>query len=190
VITRGCRSIVTAGMAALLLSSGCARHVTKSPETVARLNDGAWTIRRRPPAPPTPVAPLPLRQRPEVQLALRSKEDALGIPRDLSTIDPLLSAYRRDMDAQASARAKVGTGVLVLGLICGGVAGWSLSYALDNSDSFDAQTREAAARLSFWGTALAILAAGEIAAGVTLLARSSNDAPLRSYYRETYGERP
>jgi hypothetical protein len=138
-----------------------------------------------PPAPDI-VIPLPFRDRPEIQEAMRSPADSLRVPTGLYALDPLLTAHRREMDSQASARHAVGAGSIVFGVISGGIAAWAISVGNANVNSSNSQTSDAASRALVYGWILAVLSAGEIIAGVATAASGSDPTPLQSYYRETY----
>jgi hypothetical protein len=135
---------------------------------------------------PAPVGGPRLRDRPSVVAALGSPPDKFGIPADLYGIDPLLVAHRREMESQASARHSAGGGLLVSGLLSVAVSAWALSTASRYSDSSNQSQRDAAGQAGFSGALCGILGLGSMIAGITLLGGSSNSAPIRTYYQETY----
>lgn len=174
---------------AVLSSTGCARLVTVDRESVARRADPTWTIRKDPVshtttegASPSPTATLvPFQARPEVAQALRSRPDGYGIPVDLYKVDPLLAAHRHEMASEASARYAAGTGMIVLGVLAGALAGFDLWYASSHTDN------ARASQLYFWGGASGVLALGCLLGGIAAAARGSDSHPLQNYYSETYG---
>jgi hypothetical protein len=165
---------------------------------VAQLNDGTWKIAKAPPAtaPTTataapadaPVAPLPFGERPEVQEALRSPPDALGVPTALYALDPLLMDYQRERASQLSARRSVGAGSIVFGALFGALAAAGIAFGAHDADSSNQQQSSSGSQTLFWSSALAALSLGEIIAGVAYCASSPDPRPLQTYYRETYAE--
>jgi hypothetical protein len=135
---------------------------------------------------PPPPAPVPFRKRPEVQRALATPTDGLGIPTGLYDVDPVLTAHRRERDAQAQARQTVGGATIVLGAIAGGLGYFSMREAKSRSDAYDSETRDSADNLYFWGGALGVLGLSSIIAGAIMALTFSDRAPLQDYYRETY----
>ncbi|HTB61100.1 MAG TPA: hypothetical protein VLC06_24695 [Polyangia bacterium] len=182
-----------------MVGSGCARLVTLNPLEVAASNDAAWKIRNEPavdplgnrPQPVTPIgaAPIPMRERPEVQQALRSPPDSLGIPGDLYAADPILTAHRNEMRAEESARNHVGAGIVLLGLAFGAYSAWAISTGLKDGDSPDQDRQTSGAQLVASGSIITILALGEVIAGVVMIATSPSTTPLTGYYQETYTDR-
>jgi hypothetical protein len=179
------RTLAAAGVAALLLDAGCARLVTRDPETIAKLDDGAWRIQTLP-ASDAPVTPLPFRARPEVVEALGSPPDDLGVPKALYAVDPLLADHRREMASQAHARHAAGAGTIVFGAVFAGLAAAGLAIGAHNADSSDPDTRSSARQTIIWSSILAPLALGEVVGGIVLAASRSDPRPLQSYFRETY----
>jgi hypothetical protein len=176
---------------ATLLASGCARLVTLDPAIVSKRNDETWSVRSEPKGAPVDAAvvpavvqPLPFARRREVTEALRSAPDALGVPARLYAVDPLLSAHRREMESQASARHQVGAGLLVSGLIFTGLSAWAIAWG--SSHANDPKTQNDSAQLVADGVILGALSLGEIIGGIALAASGSDAGPLRHYYRETY----
>jgi hypothetical protein len=181
-------------LAMVMVGSGCARLVTLNPLEVAASNDAAWKIRNEPAVDPRPVTPIgagpiPMRERPEVQQALRSPPDALGIPRDLYAADPILTAHRNEMRAEASARNQVGAGIVVLGLAFGAYSAWAVPTGVKKGDSPDQNTQSSGAQLVASGSVLGIFALAEIIAGAVMIATSPSATPLTCYYQETYTDR-
>jgi hypothetical protein len=194
---------LTGVLAMALVGSGCARLVTLSPLEVAASNDVAWKIRNEPAVgasvdplgdPPPPVipidtAPIPMRERPEAQQALRSPPDSLGIPTDLYDADLILTAHRNEMRAEASARNHVGAGLVVLGLAFGAYSAWAISAGLKDDNSPDQHTQTTGAQFVASGSVIAIFALGEVIAGIVMIAASPNATPLTGYFQETYAVR-
>src|SRR6185436_3642345 len=112
------------------------------------LDDDAWRIEHQPAA---PVTPLPFRARREVERALRSPPDSFGVPSELYKLDPLLTAYRREMDAQARARRSVGIGHLIGGAIFGGLSAWAILAGRENVNSTDPDVRSSANQAIVYG---------------------------------------
>ena len=187
-----------------IFGSGCARFVTLNPLEVAASNDAAWKIRNEPavdpagdpangparPVTPIGAGPIPMRERPDVQQALRSPPDALGVPRELYAADPILTAHRNEMRAEASARNQVGAGIVVLGLAFGAYSAWAVSTGVKKGNSSDPNTQNSGAQLVASGSVVGIFALGEIIAGAVMIATSPSATPLTSYYQETYTDRP
>jgi hypothetical protein len=183
------------GAVATLLASGCARLVTLDPAIVSQRNDETWTVRSEPkvpvpveaaaaPAAAQVVAPLPFSRRPEVVEALRSAPDDQGIPSGLYALDPLLSAHRREMEAQAKARHQVGAGIIVSGLFTAGLSAWALASGLSYGD--DPRTQNYSSQLIADGVILGVLSLSEVIGGIVLAASSADAGPLHHYHRETY----
>lgn len=181
------RATVLAVIAALS-STGCARLVTVDRETIARRADPTWKIRKNPEAGATteqaslslPPTLVPFHARPEVAQALRSRPDGYGIPTDLYLVDPLLAAHKREMSSEASARHLAGTGVIVLGILAGALAGFNFWYASSHSDN------PKASQLYLWSGVSGVLALGCLVSGIAVAARGSDSHLLENYYRETY----
>ena len=195
-----CPSASMAGVLVLaMVGSGCARIVTLNPLEVAASNDADWKIRNEPavdplanpPRPVTPIgaAPIPMRERPEVQQALRSPPDYLGIPRDLYAADPILIAHRNEMRAEESARDQVGAGIVVLGLAFVAYSAWAISTGLNDGNSLDQHTQTTGAQLIVSGSVIGIFALGEVIAGIVMMTTSPSATALTSYYQETYTDR-
>ncbi len=192
--TRRARHWQLGGAAAMLVASGCARLVTLDPAMVSKLNDETWTVRTVPrhaatdatEVPPVGqvVHPLPFAQRPEVLEALRAAPDNQGIPSSLYALDPLLSAHRREMETQASARHRVGAGVIASGLLTGALSAWVLTSG--HRYLQDPRTENYGAELVTDGVILGMASLSEIIAGIVLEASRSDAGPLQHYYRETY----
>jgi hypothetical protein len=194
---------LTAVLALAMAGSGCARLVTLSPLEVAANNDGAWKIQNEPAVgasggplgdPPPPVipiatAPIPMRERPEAQQALRSPPDSLGIPADLYAADPILTAHRNEMRAEASARNHVGAGLVILGLAFGAYSAWAISAGLKDDNSSDQHTQTTGTQLVTSGSVIAFLALGEVIAGIVMIATSPSATALTGYFQETYADR-
>jgi hypothetical protein len=134
------------------------------------------------------AAPLPFRLRPAVQQALHSPLDALGIPTSLYAVDPLLSAHRREMASQASARQAVGTGSIVFGVLTAGFSAWAISFGLSNVNSSNSRVSNSASQVLVYGSALAALSIGEIIGGIAVAASDSDPGSLQRYFRETYAD--
>jgi hypothetical protein len=187
------RSAPLAGaLVVALVGSGCARLVNLSPQEVNASNDVTWKVRKAP-APVEPImpaaGPIPMRERPEVQRALQTPPDSLGIPAGLYAADPILTAHREDMRAESSARTQVGTALVIFGLAFGGLAAWAISAGAEKSNSTDQDTQKAGSQLVVSGGIIGFLAVGELIAGAVMLFESPNAAPLTGYYRETYTDR-
>ena len=138
---------------------------------------------------PIVAAPIPMRARPEVQQALRSPPDALGIPTELYGADPILTAHRNDMRAEASARNQVGAGLVILGLAFGAYSAWAISTGEKDGNSLDQNTQKTGAQLAASGSILGIFALGELIAGIVMIATSPSSTSLTGYYQETYTDR-
>ncbi len=208
------RGAAVACMAAMVLG-GCARHVTLDRETIAQRNGATWAIRQAPSPQALPVQPVsasgpdtaavegatasrpiaseasgggavPFRNRPDVAAALRSPPDSFGIPVELYKVDPLLTAHRREIESQASARHWAGAGTIALGLVALGASAFALAMAAKYSDSANSGQRDAAAQTAGSGVACGLLGIGTLVGGIVMAAGSSNRAPLQTYYRETY----
>jgi hypothetical protein len=162
------------------------------PEAPSPAANGAVTPVPSPPPAPAPqpeaaaVAPLTFRARPEVQNALLTPPDELGIPTGLYAVDPLLADHRREMESQAHSRRAVGGGTIAFGAVFAGLAGLAIGVGAANVHSPDPQQSSAAEQSIAWGSVLAALSLAQIIAGIALTASDSDPRPLERYYRETY----
>jgi hypothetical protein len=189
---------------AFTVGPACARHVNLEPRLVARMHQGAWTIRRPPAATPAseePATKTPparggislFRSRPEVVAALRTAPDSHGVPSGLYALDPLLRAHQEEVVSRASRRRSAGAGLIVLGLVEIGLGG--LMYALGQEASSNAEKQRQAgatkvndpsAMAYVWGVVSAALGAATTGVGIGMLARGSDPELLTRHYRETY----
>ncbi|MEP6652135.1 MAG: hypothetical protein ABJA82_02185 [Myxococcales bacterium] len=93
------------------------------------------------------------------------------------------------MSSQATGRHMAAAGCFVIGVLGAAVAVWSISTANRYANSPNPDARSSADWAMFWGVGTAALSLGELIGGATLLGTSSDAAPLRAYYRETYAAR-
>ena len=189
---------------AFTVGPACARHVNLEPQLVARIHQGAWTIRRPPTAAPASEGPATkappaggglssFRSRPEVVTALRTAPDSYGVPSGLYALDPLLRAHHEEIVSRASRRRSTGAGLIVLGLVEVGLGG--LMFALGHEASTNAEKQRQAgatkvndpsATVYVWGVLSAALGAATTGVGIGMLARGSDPELLTRHYRETY----